>query len=529
MAFEMTKVQYSGAINPVVLGAAQPVTLGGETSYPFLTFEGEMPNKPKIAMEIWDMAPGEEWPEALKAPFADVMDDPGAWAKKCVEYGADMVVVSLKSTDPNDQNKGPEDAVATVKAVLDAVDVPVIVYGVANPQKDTETLSAVAEAFEGKNLILGPVEEKNHKQIGAKALAYGHIIAANSPIDVNLAKQLNILLGNLGVTREKILIDPTTGGLGYGMEYCYSVMERIRMAALVQQDDNLQQPIVNAMGQEVWKCKEAKQPLDEVPTLGYADDRGIMMEATQAVSLLLAGSDLLFMRHPEAVKIAKQYIDLLADGGDVSAEGLKEIQTVPMDILPKVEFTPSGPPVKEKKEAPAKKAAPAKAAEPAKAAAPAKAAEPEKPAAPKVEAAPKAAEVDETKVKADAEAAAKAKAEAEAQAKADAEAKAKADAEAKAKAEADAKAKAEAEAKAKAEADAKAAAEAKAKEEERLNALRVQRAKEREELEAKRAAMEAEEGPRAMKKSDVVIQPEFLVSEKIIASLNRVHMRIKKY
>ncbi|MDY6851873.1 MAG: acetyl-CoA decarbonylase/synthase complex subunit delta, partial [Thermodesulfobacteriota bacterium] len=225
MAFEMSTVEYSGIINEVVLGSAQTFTVGGETAYPFLLFEGEMPHKPKIAMEIWDKDPGEDWPAAAKAPFADVLGDPGAWAKKCVEFGADIIMVQLKSTDPNAEDKGGAEAVAVVKAVLEAVDVPVGVYGVSNDQKDIETLSAVAEEFQGKNLILGPVEDKNHKQIGAQALAYGHTIAANTPIDVNLAKQLNILLDNLGVTTEKILIDPTTGGLGYGMEYCYSVME----------------------------------------------------------------------------------------------------------------------------------------------------------------------------------------------------------------------------------------------------------------------------------------------------------------
>ena len=263
MAFEMSKVQYTGKVNQVVLGSAKQVTLGGETCYPFFTFEGDMPNKPKIAMEIWDMDPGDEWSDAVKAPFAGVLADPAAWAKKCVEYGADAIVLQLKSTDPNTLDKGAKESVAVAKAVSGAVDVPLIVYGVANETKDIETLSAVAEALQGKNLVLGPVEEKNHKQIGAQALAYGHVIAANSPIDVNLAKQLNILLENLGVSRGKIVIDPTTGGLGYGMEYCYSVMERIRMAGLVQQDENLQQPLLNNMAQEVWKSKEAKLPLED--------------------------------------------------------------------------------------------------------------------------------------------------------------------------------------------------------------------------------------------------------------------------
>ncbi|MFH1136140.1 MAG: acetyl-CoA decarbonylase/synthase complex subunit delta [Pseudomonadota bacterium] len=526
MSFAISTVKYSGAIKTVALGADKKMTVGGETAYPFFTFEGKMPNKPKIAMEVWDMNPGDLWPEAVKAPFADVLDNPGAWAKKCVDSGADMIVVQLKSTDPNGENKGAKEVLVAVKSVLDAVNVPVAVFGVANKEKDIETLSAVAETFQGKNLILGPVEEHNHKQIGAQALAYGHIISANTPIDVNLAKQLNILLGNLGVTSDKILIDPTTGGLGYGMEYCYSVMERIRMAGLVQQDDNLQQPIINNMAHEIWKTKEAGLSLEDAPTLGYPTDRGVMMEVTEAVSLLLAGANILILRHPESVALVKAYIDLLADGGEATGQ-FKVIQTTPLALLPQAKFTPAGPPVKEKKEA-VKKAAPAKPAEAPKAAA----AAPAKPAAaPVVEA--KAAPVAEAKAAPVVdEAALKARAEAEAKAKADAEVKAKADAAAKAKADVEAKKKAEADAKAKAEADAKAAAEAQEKakkaEEERLLALRAQRAKEREELEAKRAA-EADDGPRVMKKSDKVVDPKYVVAEKIEASLARVHMRVKKY
>ncbi|MBF0530975.1 MAG: hypothetical protein HQK55_17260, partial [Deltaproteobacteria bacterium] len=201
----MTNVKYSGKINEVVLGSTKTVTVGGQTCYPFFTFEGQMPNKPKVAMEIWDVDPESDWPDAAKAPFKDVLAQPGPWAKKCVEYGADVIVIQLKSTDPNALDKGAAEAVATVKAVLEAVDIPVMVYGVSNDKKDIETLSAIAETFQNKNLVLGPVVDKNHKQIGAQALAYGHVVAANSPIDVNLAKQLNILLGNLGVNNSKII------------------------------------------------------------------------------------------------------------------------------------------------------------------------------------------------------------------------------------------------------------------------------------------------------------------------------------
>ncbi|MBU0514134.1 MAG: acetyl-CoA decarbonylase/synthase complex subunit delta, partial [Proteobacteria bacterium] len=260
MAYEMKRIPYSGSINEVVIGTGeQAITLGGETAYPFHTFEGDLPHRPIIAMEIWDYDPGEEWSPAVYEPFKDVAGDPAAWAKKCVDqYGAEAIVLQLKSTDPNDKDAPPEEAAAKAKAVAEAVKVPVIVWGVANKDKDIETMRAVAEACQGKNLVLGPVEEANHKQIGATALGYNQILAGNSPIDVNLAKQLNILLGNLGVGLEKIIIDPTTGGLGYGLEYSYSVMERIRMAALTQDDDKLMQPMINNVGNEVWKSKEAK-------------------------------------------------------------------------------------------------------------------------------------------------------------------------------------------------------------------------------------------------------------------------------
>jgi acetyl-CoA decarbonylase/synthase complex subunit delta len=310
LAFEIPKQVYSGSIKSVTIGKGdKAITLGGETSYPFYVFEGAMPNAPKIAMEVWDMDPGEDWAEPAKAPIKDVLSDPVAWAKKCVnEFGADAIALILVSTDPNGQDASPAAAAATAKKVAEAVDVPLIVYGTSNVEKDAEVLPAVAEACQAKSMTLGPVQDKNYKKIGAAALGYNHSVVANSPIDVNLAKQLNILLGQLGVKDSQILVDPTTGGLGYGMEYSYSVMERDRMAALTQEDEKLQLPIVNNMGNEVWKVKECKLSNAEAPNLGDQTKRGILMEAITAVSLLLAGSDLLIMRHPEAVKLVKSYI-----------------------------------------------------------------------------------------------------------------------------------------------------------------------------------------------------------------------------
>jgi len=314
LAFEIPKQIYSGAIKSVTIGTGgKAITLGGETSYPFYVFEGVMPNKPRIIMEVWDKNPGEDWAAPCLEPFKDVAGDPVAWAQKCVkDFGAEGIALILNSTDPNGDNATAEAAAATAKKVAAAIDVPLIVWGSSNVEKDAEVLPAVAEACGDKPIVIGPVQDKNYKKVGAAALAYGHTVIANSPIDVNLAKQLNILLGQLGVQDSKILVDPTTGGLGYGMEYSYSVMERDRMAALTQEDDKLQLPIVNYVGQEVWKVKECKQTNAEAPQLGDQTKRGILMEAVTAVSLLLAGSDLLIMRHPESVKLVRSIIQEMA-------------------------------------------------------------------------------------------------------------------------------------------------------------------------------------------------------------------------
>ncbi len=309
MAFEIPKTAYSGKIREVTLGKGdKAVTVGGETSYPFYLFEGSMPNLPKIAMEVFD-SPPEDWAEAASEPFAGVTDDPVAWAKKCIDdYGAEMICLQLVSTDPNGLDRGADEAAEVVKKVADAIDVPLIVWGTANHDKDTEVLRTVSEVCQGKNLIIGPVEEGDHKKIGAAAIGYNHTVVSSTPIDINLAKQLNILLGNLGVPDERLVMDPTVSGIGYGIEYCYSVMERIRMAALTQQDEKLQLAFICNIGKEVWKAKEVKIPTGEDPSLGDAAKRGILMEAISATVLLLAGGDVLIMRHPEAIKLVREII-----------------------------------------------------------------------------------------------------------------------------------------------------------------------------------------------------------------------------
>ncbi len=306
MAFEIPKTLYSGRIKEIKLGKGeQSITVGGETSYPLYLFEGEMPNLPKIAMEVWDCPP-DEWPEAALAPFQGVTDDPVAWARKCIDdYGAELIALQLVSTDPNGLDRGADEAAEVVSQVADAIDVPLIVWGTANHQKDSEVLRKVAEVCQGKDLIIGPVAEEDHKSIGAAAIGYHHTVISSSPIDINLAKQLNILLGNLGVPDELILIDPTVSGIGYGIEYCYSIMERIRMAGLTQQDEKLQFPVICNLAKEVWKTKEMHMANDEL-NMGDASKRGILTEAMSAVALLLAGADLLIMRHPEAIRLVRE-------------------------------------------------------------------------------------------------------------------------------------------------------------------------------------------------------------------------------
>ncbi len=302
------KAAYSGAIREVTMGNGdKAVTVGGATSLPFHLFEGEIGNKPLIAMEIMDVRP-DNWPDTLTQYFDDVMDSPVDWAKKCVDvYKADALNIWLNGTDPNGANRPAADAAKDAAAVIAAVDVPIIVWGCGNSEKDTETLREVTSLIGDKKVCLAPLEDANYRAIGATAMAFQHPMVAASPIDVNLAKQLNILLENLGVPLGTVMMDPSVGALGYGIEYTYSVMERIRIAALTQKDEKLQVPIICNLGREVWKAKEVGLPTDEM--LGDQESRGIMMEAITASCMLMAGGEVLIMRHPKAVNMTKALIN----------------------------------------------------------------------------------------------------------------------------------------------------------------------------------------------------------------------------
>jgi len=302
------KVDYSGSIREVTLGNGdKTITVGGATSMPFHLFEGDMQHKPLVAMEILDVRP-DNWPETLSQYFDDVMDSPVDWARKCVnEFNADALNIWLIGTDPNGEDRSSADAAKDAAAVIEAVDVPIIVWGCGNSEKDTETLREVTSIIGDKKVCLAPLEDANYRAIGATAMAFQHPMVAASPIDVNLAKQLNILLENLGVPLGSVMMDPSIGALGYGIEYTYSVMERIRIAALTQKDEKLQVPIICNLGREVWKAKEVGLPSEEM--MGDQEKRGIMMEAMTASCMLMAGGEVLIMRHPKAINMTKSLID----------------------------------------------------------------------------------------------------------------------------------------------------------------------------------------------------------------------------
>lgn len=310
MAIEILKETYNGRIieEEIGIGSISGLTIGGQNAFAFHLFEGEIPNPPRIALEVYDEPPT-EWAKTCFEPWADVAHSPVEWAKKAVEiYGAEIICLKLQSTNPNGSNRNPEDAAIVAKQVAEAVNVPVIIFGCESVEKDAVVLKKVAEVCEGMDVIIGPLNSENYKTIGAAAIGYKQWVIAQSPNDVNLAKQLNILLENLGVSPNKIIMDTTTGSLGYGIEYTYTIAERIRLAALTQNDTKVQMPIINNVGPECWKVKEAKE---DIPGLGDTSKRGILWEAITAYSLALAGSDMLIMRHPQAANLVKKMISQL--------------------------------------------------------------------------------------------------------------------------------------------------------------------------------------------------------------------------
>jgi acetyl-CoA decarbonylase/synthase complex subunit delta len=316
---EIPVEKWPGTVRTVTLGATgdggtrtSTVTVGGETTLPFLHFEGSTPQKPVIAVEVHDRYP-EEWSAELLATWGDDAKDPATWAKKAVELGADLIALKLRSTHPDLGDTSAADAAATVKAVLAAVGVPLIVYGPGVVEKDNDVLVAVADATKGERLVLATCEDKNYRTIVAAALGNGHLVVAQTPIDVNLAKQLNILISDMGLDLERVLMDPTTGAVGYGLEYTYSVMERLRLAALMG-DGMTQQPMICSVGEEAWRQKEARAAEGVPEAWGDYAARAVIWEVTTATALLHSGADILVLRHPKSISQMQQSIAALMKG-----------------------------------------------------------------------------------------------------------------------------------------------------------------------------------------------------------------------
>jgi len=311
MPIEIPKDKWTGNIRAISIGGTEAeggtrtrtVTVGGETTMPYLHFEAPTPNKPVIAIEIKSRKP-EDWSPLLAEVWGEVMADTAQWAKKAEESGADLIVLALTVEDSID------DAVKAVRSVLGATGLPLIVWGPGQAEKDNELLVPVSEATKGEKLVLGICEDKNYRTIVATAMANGHLVQARAPMDVNLSKQLNILISDMGMPKDRILMDPTTGALGYGIEYGYSVMERLRLAAL-QGDAMTQFPMIVTPGFEAWKTKEAKVGEGVPEAWGDWNARSIHWETLTAMSLVESGADIVVLRHPESVKRVKEAIDEL--------------------------------------------------------------------------------------------------------------------------------------------------------------------------------------------------------------------------
>ena len=307
--------KWSTPITEVVLGATSDqggtrtstVTLGGAATLPFLAFEGALGGRPPLAVEIWDSG-AQAWPDQLKTAYGDVMDSPGKWAEKAVECGAELICLRLMGAHPDAGDRSPEQCAETVKEILGAVGVPLIIWGCGVDDKDNKILPAVSAAAKGENCLLGTVREKNYRTLVAVCLADKHKILAESPLDINIAKQVNILCTDAGFPIDDIVIFPTTGALGYGLEYVYSIQERGRLAAL-SGDKLLAQPVLCDVGFEAWRAKEAKAPPFACVTDDTRGEWGIMWEAATATVLLQSGIELLVMRHPKAIEYVKSTLD----------------------------------------------------------------------------------------------------------------------------------------------------------------------------------------------------------------------------
>jgi acetyl-CoA decarbonylase/synthase complex subunit delta len=308
MPVEIPKDKWSGSVRQVTLGAtaqqggtrSRTLTLGGENAMPFLHYEGSFPNPPALAIEIRDRRP-DEWSPLLYQAWGEAINDPAEWAKAAEAAGADMIFLVLSQTTADGQPNTPANAKAVVRKVLQATGLPLAVIGPGQADLDNELIVPVAEEAKGERLLLGTCEDKNYRTIVAAALANDHLVQSKTPMDVNLSKQLVILIHDMGMPLERIVMDPTTGALGYGIEYGYSVMERLRLAAL-QGDGMTQQPMMVTPGEETWKVKESKVGEGVPAAWGDWQKRALEWEAITGATLIQSGANLLVVRHPKTLQ-----------------------------------------------------------------------------------------------------------------------------------------------------------------------------------------------------------------------------------
>ena len=313
MPFNQKPQKFNAKINTVTVGTGdKAVTIGGNSTFPFYTFDAPTENSPKIGVEITDMGL-DDFAPGIKAYYEGCTTMAEIAQKAAAMEGGDFVVLNLDGGDPNGVNKSTEELIAIVKEVADAIDCPLVVEGCKNVEKDAELLPKVAEALQGRNVIVMSEKEENYKAIGAAAgLAYDQIVGAESAVDINLAKQLNVVTTQLGVNAQKIVMNIGSAAAGYGYEYVVSTMDRIKGAALSQNDNMLQMPIITPVSAETWGVKEATASEADMPEWGPEEERGIDMEVMTAAADLAAGSDAVILRHPEAVATISRMIKALA-------------------------------------------------------------------------------------------------------------------------------------------------------------------------------------------------------------------------
>jgi CO dehydrogenase/acetyl-CoA synthase delta subunit (corrinoid Fe-S protein) len=311
--FKKSVQNFSGKICEVEIGTGEKaIKLGGESVLSFYAFDGNVGNTPKVGMEISDIAP-EEWSDALKDLYKDVISDPVAWAKFVEEkYAPDFICLKLDSADPNGLDKSAEEAAKGAKAVAEAIKTPLVVAGTGNHDKDAKLFEKVAQELDGHNVLLLAAVEDNYKTVAAAgAMAYNHKIGAESSVDINLAKQMNILVNQLGVANDKIVDNAGSAAAGYGYEYVVSTLDRIRLAALGQNDKTLQVPIITPVSFDTWKVKESVESETDTPLWGSQEDRGIAMEIATATGVLASGSNAVILRHPKSVETIKNFVNAL--------------------------------------------------------------------------------------------------------------------------------------------------------------------------------------------------------------------------